>query len=215
MHGSSRGLRGPRPWRSGAAGRARTLSLSLAVGLALTGCGPKDPLEIRVRSATELDLDMWRTHAPGRLSQPQIADFNEALQQIKFQIMATGSANGASDVAALAMKTINGQTVRSVLQRGLSWELRSLETEREMRVRALQANAGHVPERGDERAERLRRDVLERQIGEINDQALEITRVARRLDAAGLPTDLPPLTALDLNTPLVPSDPGVGAESAR
>src|SRR5271170_7962149 len=100
MHGYSRPLRRLLPLGSGSGGRARALSLSLAACLAVSGCSPNAPLEMQVESATELDLDMWRAHAPGRLSNAQIADFNEALQQIKFQIMATGSANGASDVAA-------------------------------------------------------------------------------------------------------------------
>jgi hypothetical protein len=180
-----------------------------ALALLLCGCGPRDPLDIQVQSATEIDLSLWRVHALDRLSREQMADFDEALQQIKFQIMATDSARGP-DVAALALQSVNGETVRGVLKRGLSWELRNLETERDVRIRAMTSNAGYIPDPDDARSRALKADLLASQRSVIDEEAGAIHRVTRRLDAAGLPTDLPPLTALDMATPVTPSGDGTG-----
>ena len=185
---------------------------ALALALALSGCRPEDPLDIKVESATEIDLALWRVHALDRLSRQQMADFDEAVQQIKFQIMATESASG-SEVAPLALKSMDGQTVRMVLQRGLSWELRNLETEREGHIRAMRNNAAYRPDADDPETQGRKAELLESQRTVINDEATDITRITRRLDAAGLPSDLPPMTALDLATPVTASAGQAGAKA--
>jgi hypothetical protein len=190
----------------------RPIALALVLGLCLSGCGPKDPLDLKVESATEIDLALWRTHALDRLSHKQMADFDEAVQQIKFQIMATDSARG-SEVAPLALQSMDGQTVRTVLRRGLSWELRTLESEREGHVRAMQNNAAYEPDPGDPETQGRKAELLESQRSVIEDEAADITRVTRRLDAAGLPSDLPPISALDMATPVTASADRPGAKA--
>jgi hypothetical protein len=176
---------------------------------ALAGCGPQDPLELKVRAGSEIDFDMWRTHALDRLSREQMADFNEALQQIKFQIMATHSARGAG-VGPLALETIDGETVREVLRRGLSWELRCLESERESHVRAMRANARYVPDADDVQAVGQKADLLIGEVDSVNEEGREISRVTERLDAAALPTGLPPMSDEDLETPVAKARPAGG-----
>ncbi len=188
-----------RPFRTqSVAGGKRALFLSAAACLALCGCGPSDPLEMKVESMTQLDLDIWKSNASSRLSNEQLADFNESYQDIKFQIMAQGEASGGSSVEAAALEKINAQTVRAVLKMGLSWELRRIEAEEAQRMRAMESNARLATRPDDTESQRYLANLHDRQMVQVRAAALEIARVNGRLAAAGLPTDLPPLSdALD------------------
>jgi hypothetical protein len=102
-----------------------------------------------VDSVTAISFDIWKANAGGRLSYEQIADVNEAFQQIKFQVMAEGTARGSANVEVAALDAMNGRTVRSVLEAGLDWELQSLEAEKAERVKSMQINAGYRTRPGD------------------------------------------------------------------
>lgn len=54
-------FQGPR--RPGAALQPWARTLLAAACLALSGCGPGDPLEIKVEATNQLDFSMWKTKA--------------------------------------------------------------------------------------------------------------------------------------------------------
>jgi len=151
-----------------------------------------------------LDLSMWKASASQRLSPEQLADFNEAYQEIKFEIMAEGTASGGPAEEAAALEKVNGKTVRSVLQLGLGRELRRLEYEQNQRLQSIKFNAGIATRPDDTRSQRYLEEIHEHQLQRLRDEALEIERVKARLAAAGPVSDAPAPT-MDVQPTLSPT----------
>jgi hypothetical protein len=160
-------------------------------GFGLSACGPSDPLDLRVESTTQLDLDIWRSNSLNRLSPEQLADFNEAYQQIKFQLMADGKARGAVAVESAALKLIDGLTVREVLETGFDSELARDEAEFTLRSKAIEGNRQLRTRPGDIESQRYLADLDERQRRELQEEERDIARIKTRLTASGLPAHRP------------------------
>jgi hypothetical protein len=209
---------GPHPHRgsastSGWPGRRSALLVLALVGFAVAACGPSDPLDLKVESTSPLDLDIWRANAISRLSPQQLADFNEAYQQIKFQIMAGGAANGSSEVESAALEKINALSVRGVLKLGFDAELERVETEQALRTKAISVNTQLRTRPGDAESQSFLADLHEQQLNELREEEFEIARIRRRLSAAGLPTD-PPAWG-DPGKRMAPDPPSEAAPAQR
>jgi hypothetical protein len=101
-----------------------------AVCLASSGCGPSDPLETKVIADDPVAFSMWESKSHDLLPPAQIQEFDDAVQEYKFHIMAEGKATGSEAVSDSMREAINGRTIRYVLQQGLGWKLSRLEAER-------------------------------------------------------------------------------------
>jgi hypothetical protein len=168
--------------------RSASFLLALA-GFAVTACAPSDPLDVKVESTSQIDLDVWRSNSLSRLSPEQLADFNEAYQQIKFQLMAAGEANGSSAVESAALEKINGLTVRAVLEMGFASELERVKAEYALRTRAIEVNTQLRTRPGDAESLDFLAHLHERQLNELREEEREIVRIKKRLAAAGLPPE--------------------------
>ncbi len=177
----------PAPDRStapAAAGCVRILLLALTCA-ALAGCGPSDPLEGKVQARDDLALSMWRSQAERDLSPQQVLDFDRSVQEIKFHIMASGSASGSDAVAAAMRAMIDGQTVRHVLQQGLGWELARAEAERSTLEAGMKQNALMTTRPGDTDSANYLIDLKQRQTVRLRDATDEVAHARERLAAAG------------------------------
>ncbi len=189
--------------------RCASLLVALA-GFAVAGCGPSDSLDLKVESTSQLELDIWRSGALRRLSPEQLADFNEAYQQIKFQVMAAGEANGSSAVESAALEKINGRTVRDVLKIGFDAELERVETEHALRTKAISVNTQLRTSPGDVESQSFLVHLHEQQLNELRKEELEIARIRKRLAASGLPSPPPTLDKPDeTKAPESPPDEAV------
>jgi hypothetical protein len=156
---------------------------ALLACLAAAGCASRDPLAERVTADSPVGLQMWLSRAPGRLSAEQMADFREAIQELRFAIMATGAASGSEPVEAALCVSIDGRTVRQVLLDGFGRQAGRLGVERRLLEASARANARLRVRPGDaaslEYLDR-ERERVERRLGE----AAEGEARARRILAA-------------------------------
>jgi hypothetical protein len=167
-----------------APGRARILLLALACA-ALAGCAPGDPLDGKVEANDDLALSMWRSQAERDLSPQQVLDFDRSVQEIKFKIMATGAASGSDAVAGEMRRTIDGQSVRHVLQVGLGYELVRAEAERSALEAGMKQNALMTTRPGDTDSANYLADLKQRQTARLRAATDEVAHARERLAAAG------------------------------
>ncbi len=148
------------------------LLLVLVVG----GCTKVAPLDEKVTATSDFDFMMWKADVAGDFTLQEWQDFDDALQDIKFDIMASGKASGTNGVSNAACERINGKTVGEVLKTGFDLKLKRLGDEREKVAAFLAINKRFKTREGDDdsanqlaniRAEQERRlEVLDRHLEE-------------------------------------------------
>jgi hypothetical protein len=176
-----------------------------ALSLGCSGCGPRDPLDLKVDSTTAISLNIWKSNAIGSLSDQQLTDFNEAFQEIKFGIMAQGTAKGALEIEQAALEAVNGRTVRSILETGLDSELQRLQSEKAERLSSMRSNARMTTRPGDTDSQLYLTRLHDRQLALLDEEALQIARVKSRLVAAGLSDSLAPGSGKTIETASEPA----------
>jgi hypothetical protein len=185
----------PQVARNSGAPRALFTLLCVALACAAAGCGPSDPLENRVVAGSALSLAMWRSDAQRELSAQQLADFDRATQEIRFHVMADGTATGGAAVQDAMLQMIDRQTVRHVLQQGLGWELDRAEAERSTLEAGMKTNALMRTRPGDTDSSNYLSDLRERQVARLKAATDEVNRTRESLAATGMavpPAPSPP-----------------------
>jgi hypothetical protein len=104
-------------------------SILALIGLALAGCSQTPPLERIVPSESASALEHWREKVQDDYTAAQWQDFDLALQEIQFKIIAEPDAKGADPVEAKVRAAIAGHTVREVLRLGFESRLARLDAE--------------------------------------------------------------------------------------
>jgi phage tail protein X len=164
---------------------ARLVSAALAFA-AVPGCKPSDPLDERVVAGNTLALAMWRNDAPRELTERQMADFDRAVQEIRFHVMAQGTASGSDAVQDATLQMIDRQTVRHVLQQGLGWELDRAEAERSTLEAGMKTNAQMRTRPGDTDSADYLTDLRRRQVVRLQAATDEVNRAREGLAATGM-----------------------------
>jgi hypothetical protein len=157
--------------------------LATVWGAALQGCGPTDPLDLNVNADTYVGFSMWETSARERLEPAQMADFEEALQEIKYRTMADATAGSTETVDETTRDAINGRSVRYVLELGLGWELSRLQGERAELDKATNGNAHAYTYPGDTASANYLNDLVKRQEARLRAEDDKIDAVRRKLVA--------------------------------
>jgi hypothetical protein len=142
-----------------------------------------------VDAGNPIAFSMWESDANSRLTAKQMADFREALQDIKFRAMA-GGLTGASDIEQASWAMIDGMPVRSVLQMGLGWELARLVAERAELAKAMDANAQYRTRPDDVDSKTYLAELHDRQDKRLNAANAQISSVQERLAGYGLKVDV-------------------------
>ena len=175
------------PRSRGPAGALRAAFAALLVGLAVTACGPSDPLEAKVQARDYVTFSMWRSGAAGRLTPPQQADLDEAVQQIRFHVMASGAASGSAAVEEATLRMIDGRSVRHVLRQGLAWELERASAEKAALEDSMRQNALMRTRPGDTASAAYLADLADRQAARLGAANGQVDHARERLAAAGGP----------------------------
>jgi hypothetical protein len=157
-----------------------------ALACAVAGCGPHDPLDERVVAGNVLALSMWRADAPRELSPRQLADFERAVQEIRFLVMASGTASGADAVEDATLLIIDRQTVRHVMQQGLGWELERAEAERSALEAGMTKNALMRTRPGDTASADYLSDLRQRQVTRLKAATEEVNHARESLASTGM-----------------------------
>jgi hypothetical protein len=158
--------------------------LLAAAFLAGAGCGPADPLEIKVSAESPIAFSMWESRIRDRLTQGQASGFDEAVQEFKFHIMAQATATGSDAIDAEMRQEIDGRTIRYVLQWGLGWELSRLVAERAEIESAMTGNARLRTRPGDTASEDYLREFRRKQEAHLQSVDDQIKLVRGKLAAA-------------------------------
>jgi hypothetical protein len=174
--------------RAGRAALGRALAV-LVAGLAVSACGPKDPLEGKVDAVDYVTYSMWRSATAGRLSPRQLADLDEAVQEIRFHIMAEGKVSGSAAVEDEALHVMEGQTVRRVLRQGLGWELKRASAEKSALEVSMTQNALMRTRPGDTASATYLSDLSDRQAARLKAATDQVNHARERLAAAGGPLE--------------------------
>jgi hypothetical protein len=169
---------------------------------AAQGCGPQDPLEMTVAADSVVSFSMWKERASDRLGAAQMADFEEALQELRFRTMADGNATGSEAVEEATLAVIDGRTVRYVLELGLGWELSQLRIEHSQLDFSMRENAWLRIRKGDTDSAEYLYQLRQRQEARLKAADEKIAVLRRKLVALGLhpgneevaPTPQPPAT---------------------
>src|SRR5580698_10297562 len=135
----------------------------VAACFAAQGCGPSDPLEMTVDADSLVGFAMWRNKAADRLDPAQMAEFDEAVREIRYKAMTVGTASGTEAVEEAAREVINGRTARDVMEMGLEWELSRLEAERWELGTASSGNAHARTKPGDTDSANYLQEIVQRQ----------------------------------------------------
>jgi len=108
--------------------RGWLLAVFLAVGVA--GCGPKDPLDEVLSATTPVDLTFRRSHFNRTLTPEQVRDFDQAIIELKYDIMAFDEAKGSDAITSAMLEKIHRLKIREIIGLGFSARLRRLEVDR-------------------------------------------------------------------------------------
>ncbi|HEY4990385.1 MAG TPA: hypothetical protein VII09_11285 [Opitutaceae bacterium] len=174
--------------RPRAAGTILVVSAVLALA---PGCGPSVPLDTRVTATDSLSLSLARAEAQQALTPQQMEDFDKAIQEIKLHIMAAGTAHGSEAVSEALYQSINGHTLRSIIQMGLESEYTRAEFERSTLEKSMATNALMRTRPGDTDSAAYLSDLRERQTARLKAATEEVRHVRERLAASGDPVDPP------------------------
>jgi hypothetical protein len=169
--------------------------LCAALACALSGCAPSDPLDTKVIANDELGLSMWKGDVARSLTLRQAADIDLALQEIRFHIMATGAASGSKAVEDAMLQSVDGQTLRHVLQEGLGWGLERSEAERSTLEAGMKTNALMRTRPGDTDSANYLADLRQRQVKRLKAATDDVNHDRESLAATGLPVPAAPSPA--------------------
>ncbi|HEY4248228.1 MAG TPA: hypothetical protein VGM64_15370 [Lacunisphaera sp.] len=155
----------------------------LLLVLVLGACTKVAPLDEKVVATSDSDFEMWKSDVAGDFNLQEWQDFDGALQDIKFEIMASGKASGTTGVSNAAYTRINGKTVREVLKTGFDLKLKRLGDEREKVAAFLVINKNFKTRAGDEESASQLANIREeqaRRLEELDSHIAEAREVVQR-----------------------------------
>jgi hypothetical protein len=158
--------------------------------VAFAGCARVEPMERKVRGDSGPGLLAWRAKMADELTPSQWADFNEALQEIKYRIMADGEASGSGAIEEAMLTRIDGHTVREVIITGLSLEVYRVEAERAEAAEALAHNTKLRTRKGDEDSAQYLSSVVNAQQLRLQAAMDKLAPLEERLRALGASPEL-------------------------
>jgi hypothetical protein len=174
--------------------------------LAAAACARREALGEKVDAGGYVNYSMWRSEAAGRLSPRQLADLDEAVQEIRFRVMAEGRASGSAAVDDAMFQRINGLTVRQVLASGFGLQLqRALAEESALEV-SISRNSLMRTRPGDTASANYLSDLSDRQAARLKAAADQVSHARERLAAAGVAAEPAAAPAGAAGTQTLPAD---------
>lgn len=163
----------------------RLVKLLAAIGfsaVAIFGCARKNPLDDVIDAPSDFKMMMWRADVADHFNFQEWRDFDEALQEIKFDVMIAKEASGSDAVRQAALQRIDGKTVRDALTYGYDLKLKRLLAEREKIGGFFAINKKFRTREGDEESARYLENLREEQARRLQtlDQQIEDVRAVLR-----------------------------------
>ena len=115
--------------------------LTLVLAVVLTGCQPADPLARKVTASSPIDYATWRSSAAEKLPAETCRDFDDIVQEMKFNVMANQQASGSAGIDDATRAKLHGRTVSEILAAGYQMKIARLESERNELESFIKSNA--------------------------------------------------------------------------
>jgi hypothetical protein len=170
----------------------RLLGVLCLGAAAVSGCSERDPKVAPITASDASALGRWRIKASGDFTREEWREFEAALQEIRFGIMAERAATGSSAIEAALHRRIDGKTFREVLILANESKLARLGPLRDEMLRAREGNALLVTKPGDGSSARYLAELRDRQETRLKATLAEIDAARKRLAELGVerPKDL-------------------------
>lgn len=152
------------------------LAVAIVIMTVFAGCKRTPPFQQKVEAESTSAFSMWRAKMGERLTARERELVDKAVQELKFKVMAEGSAHGSTAIDQAVRRQIDGAILYDVVQLGLQERLNRLLTEKSKLERSTTIHTRLRTRPGDEesadvlktiRADQARRlEKLESEISE-------------------------------------------------
>jgi hypothetical protein len=140
-----------------------------------------------VEADSPVSFSMWRSKTEAELAPEQVEDLKQALQEMRFHIMAEGKSHGSEAIEDALMLEIDAQTLRQVVLRGLGYGLDRAEAERSALDDSLKKNAQMYTHPGDTASAGYLSDLRGRQVERLKAATEQVAKTRARLAANQAP----------------------------
>lgn len=166
------------------------LLFAIAILLALSGCGPSDPLDHTVSASSPARFAAWRAHVMSDGGVETRKHVDEALQEIRMSI--TGErelkrqrgervASGSEEIDEAVRQRVDGRTLRQVVQLGYELRVRRLKEELAGLENAMSKNAQLVTRPGDLESKQHLEGLRDRQLVRVEKYREDLAAAEREL----------------------------------
>ncbi|MBI5766185.1 MAG: hypothetical protein HZA93_00200 [Verrucomicrobia bacterium] len=168
----------------------RVVSLALAV-LLLVACGPRDPLERTVAAESANAFAMWRSQAGGYLNTAQLQEVDEAIKELKLQVMNNREATGTEAVETAMRAKIHGRSLRTLLRSAYEAKIKRLEVDLKGLAIATEQNSRLTTRPGDTESTAYLERFRQKQAGRREAAEQDLKSAQDKLKALGATTAQP------------------------
>ncbi len=173
--------------------RTKVCALCLTFLIAFAGCRPSlPPLDRAVAADSPRALTQWRLKNRDALTPQQWKEFDGSIQEINYSVMVERRATGSTAIEEEVLRTIQGRTVRDVVDLGWSSKLARLEAEKAQLETDIKFNSRLKTKPGDDAsaehlasARRMQADRLTRITKDIADIQQILNRYSLSANAPG------------------------------
>ncbi len=161
----------------------RTLVVTL-LGFVLIfggGCGASDLMDQTVSAKSPVAFNAWQSRFASRASSDERRQFETALQEIRYKIMADKEATGSDPISDALRKKVHERSVREVLQLGGELRLLRLLKEHAALHAVMRQNAMLQTREGDKASEDYLVQFHQKQLARLEKLEAEIEAADREL----------------------------------
>ncbi|HZZ56533.1 MAG TPA: hypothetical protein VFE31_01795 [Opitutaceae bacterium] len=157
----------------------RRIALIAALALlaaGLTACTRTDPFDDPIAAGSSIDYLLWRAHETKRLSPVQWQWFDEAVEDLRLELMNEGKLHGAAQLNDAVLAEMDGQTVRKIMLVGITHRIARMRLERDQLSFTLRSNAALATYRGDTVSAGYLADMQRSQLKRRDDDVADISQ---------------------------------------
>ena len=145
------------------------------------GCGARDLMDRTVTAKSPVAFNTFQSRFASRASPEERRQFEAALQEIRYKIMADKEATGSDPISDALRTKVNGRSVREVLQLGVELRLLRLLKEHAALHTVMRQNAMLQTREGDKASEDYLVQFHQKQLARLEKLEAEIEAADREL----------------------------------
>jgi hypothetical protein len=159
-------------------------ALAMLLGFVLVfgaGCGADELMDRTVTAKSPVAFNAWQSRFASRATPEERRQFETALQEIRYKIMADKEATGSDPISDALRTKVHGRSVREVLQLGVELRLLRLLKEHAALHTVMRQNAMLQTREGDRASEDYLVQFYQKQLARLEKLEEEIEAADREL----------------------------------